>query len=83
MTTERLAKIQKALEEVEEHGRGEVTIKFDEDNKAMLIVHKDHQHPDIYRVDAILKEVVDWGFGGMTVADSEVMVIREKRMEKI
>ena len=83
MTPERLAKIENAIREVHDHGKGEVTIRFDEDDKVILTVYKDYKEPNIYKVQEVFVGVTEWGFGGVTIADGNILIVRERRQEKI
>lgn len=77
-------KILEAFRELRDHGLGQMTIKFQEDDKQLIIKEKWKKNPNQLDVETAIEDCLTWGFGSVeTFEIGTIGILKKIRKIKI
>lgn len=81
---EKETKILEAFREMRDHGYGQITIRFQEDDKQLIIKEKWKKNPSQLDVETAIDDCLTWGFGSVeTFEMGTIGVLKQIRKVKI
>lgn len=81
---EKETKILEAFRELREHGYGQVTIKFQEDDHQLITKEKWKKNPTPLDIQTAIEDTLTWGFGSVeTFEIGTIGILKQIRKKKI
>ena len=81
---EKEQKVLEAFKEMRDHGYGQITIRFQEDDEQLIIKEKWKKNPSQLDVETAIDDCLTWGFGSVeTFEIGTIGVLKQIRKVKI
>lgn len=81
---EKEQKVVEAFKEMRDHGYGQITIRFNEDDHQLIIKEKWKKNPSQLDVETAIDNCLTWGFGSVEIFEiGTIGVLKQIRKVKI